>query len=219
MKPSALDLLPSAWYDGALAPEHAADLAKSGLTEQTIREQHIRSVPLTMIPQLLGFNPKKIISAYLIPFPDPAGGWLPHIRLKVFPRYTDRRGRTVKYLGPAGVPPRLFLPLATLGKALAGDDELFLVEGCKKALSAAQLGLPAVGLEGIQGWHVRGSRALLDDFEWLHLRGRPVAVVPDGDVSTNSDVARGAVQLGHALEALGASPRLLLLPAPAKAAA
>ena len=43
-------------YDGALAPEHLADLRKSGLTDETIAANLIRSVPPAMISQLLGFE-------------------------------------------------------------------------------------------------------------------------------------------------------------------
>jgi len=212
-------LLLSSFY-GARAPEHTADLAKSGLTAETVAAQHIRSVPPAMIPQLLGFNPKQIRSAYLIPFPDPAGGgWLPHVRMKVFPAYTDRKGRTVKYLGPRGMPPRLFFPLATMAAALRSDAPLWCVEGAKKSLAAAQLGLAAVGFEGIEGWHVRDSLALLPDFGLLRLQGRVVELTPDGDVQTNQNVERGVLRLAEALEMRGAHVRVVLLPVQAEAAA
>src|SRR6185436_1916157 len=106
-----LDFLLSPLYSGALAPPHRADLAKSGLTAETIVRHAIRSVPLTMIERLLGFPTPKVTSAYILPFPDPAGGFMDHVRCKVFPAYTDRRGRTVKYLGPAGAAPRLYFPI------------------------------------------------------------------------------------------------------------
>src|SRR5262249_20104734 len=54
-----LDLLLSDHY-GALAPEHRADLERSGLTSPTIAAQKIRSVPPAMIPRLLGFDPKAV---------------------------------------------------------------------------------------------------------------------------------------------------------------
>ena len=106
-----LALLLSSLYPGALAPAHRADLDKSGLTEATIRLQKIRAVPPDLIDRLLGFKSPQVDSAYLLPFADPQGGWMDHVRLRVFPAHTDREGRTVKYLGPKGVPPRLYLPL------------------------------------------------------------------------------------------------------------
>jgi hypothetical protein len=37
-----LALLLSGLYDGALAPEHREDLARSGLTDETLRAHYIR---------------------------------------------------------------------------------------------------------------------------------------------------------------------------------
>lgn len=209
---AALDLLLSRYYDGALHPEAVADLKKSGLTPETIRTHKIRSVPVSMISRLLGFDAPQVRHAYLIPFPDPAGGWMDHIRLKVFPAFTDRRGSTVKYLGPRGAGPRLFFPLVTMEAALHGDLPLYLVEGAKKGLAVAQLDLPAVGFEGIEAWHGRGSCGLLADFDFIRLQGRTVELVPDGDWRTNPHVRRGAERLAEALEARGARPRLVVLP-------
>jgi Domain of unknown function (DUF3854) len=209
----ALDLLLSPLFDGFLAPEHRADLEKSGLTDTTIRMQKIRSVPPDLIDRLLGFDPKQVVSAYILPFADPRGGWTDHVRMKVFPSYADRHGRTVKYLGPRGAAPRLYFPLVTLPALGDMTRPLYFVEGAKKALAVAQLGLPAVGFEGIEGWHVAGSRELLPDFDRIALRSRVVALVPDGDEQTNPQVARGARKLADALRAVGARPRLVCLPA------
>src|SRR5262249_42389896 len=150
----------------------------------TITCQKIRSVPPHMIAQLLGFDPRGVVSAYLIPFPNPRGGWLDHVRLKVFPTLTTERG-TVKYLQPRGSGVRLFFPLATLPAVLTSDAPLWIVEGEKKSLAIAQLGLPSVGFCGIEGWHRGGTRELLSDFDAIPLRGRVVELVPDGDVATN----------------------------------
>ena len=146
MNRRALGLLLSPLYEGALVSEHRADLRKSGLTPEMIRMQRLLSVPPSMIDTLLGFPTPKVSSAYILPYPDPAGGWLDHVRLKVFPSYIDRQGRTVKYLGPKGAPPRLYFPITTLPMVTTMDAPVWLVEGVKKALAVAQLGLPAVGI-------------------------------------------------------------------------
>jgi DNA primase len=214
-----LRLLLSDAYPGSLAPAHLKDLRKSGLTDATLARQRIRSVPLTLLPRLLERDVPEIRSAYILPFPDPAGGWLDHVRLRIFDPFVDHRGRTVKYLGPAGAPPRLFFPLATIAEACDGDAPLWICEGVKKSLACAQLGLPAVAFEGIEAWHVRRSRALLADFNVLRLRGRRVELAPDGDVHDNPNVARGAQRLAEALEQRGALVRVVLLPARLEAAA
>jgi Domain of unknown function (DUF3854) len=215
-----LELLLSSVYPGALAPAHQADLDQSGLSPATIALHKIRSVPPGMISHLLGFSaPKTVTSAYVIPFPDPYGGWLDHVRLKVFPPYRDRRKQLVKYLGPRGAPPRLFFCLATLPVVLHGHAPVWLVEGSKKGLAVAQLGLPAVAIEGIENWHVHDSRALLPDFAAIPLRDRDVELLPDGDWQTNPHVERGVQRLAAALLAAGARPRLVVLPPSIEAAA
>lgn len=204
--------LMSVIYDEALAPDHRADLDKSGLRDETIRMQKFRSIPPSMIDPLLGFETPKVVSTYVLPFADPAGGWMEHIRCRVFPPYTDAKGRTVKYLGPRGDGPRLFFPISTMAEACHGSAPLWICEGAKKSLAVAQLGLVAVGFEGIQGWHRRGSRDLLPDFDLIAFKDRVVELVPDGDWRANPDVARGAEQLAMALEARGARVRIVALP-------
>jgi hypothetical protein len=208
-----LRFLLSARYSADLfAPDHLADLRRSGLTDDTIQLHRIRSVPPSMIGQLLGFDIKAIRSAMLIPFPDPCGGFMDHVRLKVFPPFPGTKGNTVKYLQPSGGAARLFFCLATLRDTLEGYAPLWVVEGEKKALAVAQLGRPAVGICGIEGWHRAGSRQLLPEFDRLRLRDRIVELVPDADWRTNAAVERGALRFAEALEAGGSRVRLVVLP-------
>jgi hypothetical protein len=207
-----LDFLLSALFDAAsLHPLHLADLRRSGLTDATISQQKIRTVPPHMIDALLGFPAPCVKSAYVLPFADPRGGWMNHPRLKIFPSL-ENAARTIKYLQPRCSPARLYLPLATLDAVLTSDAPLWCIEGEKKALAGAQLGLAAIGFCGIEGWHVAGTRSLLPDFDVIPLRERLVELVPDGDAQTNPNVARGAHRLADALAARGARVRLVRLP-------
>jgi hypothetical protein len=225
-----LDFLLSAVYDGAdLHPEHLADLHKSGLSDATIARQRIRSVPPDMLKPLLGFDPVGVRSAYLIPFADLRGGWLDYLKLKVFgdagevrvlrgghveerhERWRYNRGAR-KYLVRRATSARLFLPLATMDRAVRGSGPLYVVEGEKKALAVSQLGLPAVGLESAWGWHGRGSRELLPDFDLIALQGRTVELVPDSDVLTNPMIEQSMRCLADALRRRGARARIVLLP-------
>ncbi len=208
-----LDFLLSVIYDAdPLIHEHLADLRKSGLTDATIRLQKLRTIPPHMIPALLGFDlPLSVRPLMLIPYPDPRGGFMDHVRVKLFPPLEHERG-TVKYSQPRRTSPRLFFSLATLREALEGEGPLWCVEGEKKCLAVAQLGLPAVGFAGIQGWHVAGSRELLSDFSALRLTDRVVELAADGDVATNPNVERGVREFADALRSRGARPRLVELP-------
>jgi hypothetical protein len=210
-----LDLLLSPLYAAALAPEHRTDLAKSGLTDDTIRQHRLMSVPPDLIPPLLALSEaplRDVRSALLIPFPHPVTGWMRHVRVKVFPSLVGLDGHTVRYLGPKGWPPRLYFPISATPAVLNVGAALWLCEGAKKALALAQLGFPAVGFEGIEGWHAKGTTALLPDFALIPMSERVVELVPDGDVQTNPDVRRGAERLAVALATRGARPRLVRLP-------
>jgi hypothetical protein len=199
-------------YEGSLAPAHRADLQKSGITEASRIAQGIRSLPPCDF-DLLGFSvPSAVTSLMLIPYPDPDGGYMNMFQVKLFPALEDADGHATKYLQRRGSAPRLYFVRSVLPAVMDPTIPLFVVEGAKKTIAAAQLGLAAIGFSGISAWHVRGSRALLDDFARLPLRGRHVKVIPDGDVRTNPAVERGAGYLAEALEARGAQARVILLP-------
>ncbi len=207
-----LNILLSTVYRGSLALEHREDLEKSGLNPETIHLQRIRSVPPWLIPNLLGFDKLAIVSALLFPFPDPTGGFMDHIRVKIFPTFKEKDRQTTKYLQPKNSGVRLFFPLQTMTEVLQGNSPLWLVEGEKKSLAVAQLGLAAVGFGGIEGWHTKGSMDLITDFGHIFLKDRLVELVPDGDVQTNPYIRRGAERFALALQAQGARPRLVVLP-------
>jgi hypothetical protein len=206
-----LDFHLSSLYDDFLAPEHLADLRKSGLTDETIRLQKIRTVPPHMIDQLLGFAAPKVTSAYLLPFASPRGDWFDHVRMKVFPSIVTDSG-LIKYLQPRRSGVRIYFPVAALEAVLHSTEPLYLVEGEKKALAVAQLGLPAIGICGVEGWHLAGSRALHPDLDDAGLNGRAVYVVPDSDVRSKPAVSAAVRRLGDALATRGAEGRLLLVP-------
>ncbi len=202
-----LDFLLSALGDrDALAPEHLADLRKSGLSDETVRAHQFRSVPPATISKLLGFDNQKIRSAMLIPYADPAGGFFDHVRMKIFPPLNG-----TKYLQPRGSAVRLYFPIPTI-PLLGAAQPLWLVEGEKKAAAVAQVGLPAIGFAGIDAWHRAGTRELIPDFHFICLAGRVIELVPDGDWRTKPRVLRGALGLAAALEARGARVRLVALP-------
>src|SRR5262245_12961728 len=157
MTPHLDFLLSDIYKTSTFHPDHLADLRKSGLSDETIARQKFRTVPPHMIDLLLGFSAPKVQHAYLIPFPNPRGGWMDHVRMKVFPSITTEKG-TTKYLQPRRSGVRIYFPVATLDAVLHSTEPLYLCEGEKKALSLAQLGLPAIGICGIEGWHPAGAR-------------------------------------------------------------
>ena len=87
-----LDFLLSCLYDDQLHPEHRADLRKSGLTDETIRVQKIRTVPPAMLAPLGIKAPAAVETALLFPLPDPPGGFMDYVKVRIFPELAERRG-------------------------------------------------------------------------------------------------------------------------------
>jgi hypothetical protein len=210
-----LSLLLSAVYDPHRCdhPGHLDDLRRSGLTDATIAQQRITDVPPDLIDPLLGFPTPGVISAYLIPFADPRGGWMDHVRVKVFPSVTTKGG-TIKYLQRKKSGVRIFFPVATLDAVLRSADPLYIVEGEKKCLAVAQQDLPCIGICGIEGWHRGGESALHPDLDDCGLGGRIVNLIPDADMDTNPAVRSAVQHLVRALQARDvAEVRRVRLPA------
>jgi hypothetical protein len=165
-----------------------------------------------MIGPLLGFDRPEIRSGLLFPFRAPGGGFMNHVRMKIFPALTDDKGHAVKYLQPRGSAPRLYFVARCLRRVLESNEPLWITEGEKKACAVAQLGFPVIGLTGVQGWRRKGHSDLLPDFEAIPLDGRRVELLPDTDYQTNPDVALAINTLGIVLRGRGALPFVRLLP-------
>lgn len=211
MNPHYASLMTSI-YDGPTRldhPAHLADLRKSGLTGETIALQKITDVPPNMFGALLGFQvPLAVQSMYLLPFFDAADEITDHIRGRIFPPISTSKG-TIKYLQPRDSGTRVFFPRATLDAVLHSAEPLYVVEGEKKSLCLAQLGLPSIGLSGVEGWHAKGSRDLHPDLDDVGLLGREVDVLPDGDWRTNPAVNAAVRHLAEALVRRGARPQII----------
>ena len=203
-----LGLLLSRAYDGQLSGEHLRDLRNSHISAALAVEQGIRSVPPAMFGPLGLHVPEAVTSMLLFPYIGIAGEWTGHFQAKFFPPIPDGP----RYSQPKGSGSRLYLVRRTLPSVMDAARPLLLAEGVKKCLRATELGFVAVGIQGIENWHVKGTRRLLPDFDTIALRGRDVRIVPDGDVRVNPRVERGAADLADALSARGAHAKIVLLP-------
>lgn len=159
-----------------LAPQHRADLEKSGLTAETIEAGGFKSVPPGSITKRLGFNYPGLESCYEIPYPGCNG----FARYRAF--YAEGQ-RGPKYLQRKGSGNHLYIPPTS--RAYLADVAIpcYLTEGEKKAAKAAQEGLACVGLGGLWNWS-DGRGGLLADFDQIPLQGRSVFIVPDSDYKT-----------------------------------
>ncbi|MFH0813441.1 MAG: DUF3854 domain-containing protein [Pseudomonadota bacterium] len=161
-----------------LHPDHLENLRRSGLSDETILEAGIESVPPDEIGKIclesVGYVPAGITSMYRIPYPR-VNGFCRHK-----PLYKEGKGEP-KYLQKRNSGNRLYIP--EKARAVLNDPAvpLYFTEGEKKALKACQEGLACIGLSGLWNWKNKGSKELILDFDLIIFTNRTVYIVPDND--------------------------------------
>lgn len=191
----------------AFHPEHWADLfVKSDLKPETIKGAQIFSVPGRDIARILTgcYIEQRVKSALAFPY---LGTSL--VRLKIFPPYKDKNGRTVKYLAAKNSPTHLYIPAKMEALLTNTSIPINVVEGEKKTLRAIQEGLPSVGIAGIWGWS--SGKKPIPDLDKINWNDRQVTLFPDGDILTNNEIRRGANALGQELKRRGAICKVALI--------
>jgi hypothetical protein len=206
-----------------LCEKDLEDLRASGLTDQTIFQNELRTetdpVKLAEILNRLPERPPKQIKefcrrgALLFPYRDLEGNVNCYARAKPHePRTAD--GKPVKYESPVGSELRAYFPEASLPLLNDGKSPVYVTEGEKKALALAQLGLAAVGIGGIwcgceprQGnsGNKNNSPRLIPDLAAIPWKGRVAYIVFDYDAKPEKRQAAASarVRLGRALKAAG----------------
>jgi hypothetical protein len=122
----------------------------------------------------------------------------------------DKKGRPLKYETPGSSEVILDVHPRMLEEVRAGDGDLWITEGIKKADSLTSRGLPTIGLIGVWNWQRDGE--LLPCWEHVRLQGRRVYVVFDSDVMSKEGVQLALERLVAALEDLGAEVFVVYLP-------
>lgn len=189
-------------------PDHAVDLARSGLSDATIAALGIRSLaPHEWAQYLAPTLIPKIDSLLFFPYP----GADDFYRVKPFPSVPDGDGHSIRYYQPARSSPRLYVPPATRAVLADPGVELAISEGEKKAAKADQDGLRTVGLGGVWSWRHRGRP--IADLDLIDFWERSTLLVPDSDVFVRPDLLQSVFALGKECEVRGAVVHVLKLPA------
>lgn len=196
-----------------LTPGHAAELAASGLTPETIQAAGVYSASGAEASALVGYG---VGPALVFPYEWDAAGAPTYARVKL-----DHAGADGKrYRSPRGRGNRLYIP-RTLDAFTLVDPRaaLYFTEGEKKTLSAVQDGLLCIGLSGVFSWKTRnggGPEAPslpIADLDALPWKGREVRIVFDSDAASNPDVLRAERELAAELTRRGARVAIVRLPA------
>lgn len=142
-----------------------------------ILEAGIKSVCPRDINKIFGYE-THAKSAYEIPYPG-----ADYSRYKMFYDEADRIDPKIgdqrpKYLCKKDSGNRLHIPPKVRPVLNDLSIPLCITEGEKKALKAAQEGLPCVAISGLWNWS-NGSKELISDFDLIALDGRTIYIVPD----------------------------------------
>ncbi len=162
-----------------LVLEHYEDLKKSGLSDDSIQEAGIRSIPPNQINKKLGSGRNGISSAYEIPYDSE------YSKFKVFyeegKEYEKNGDRKPKYLARQDSGNRLYIPSKIKPVLKDVSIPLNITEGEKKALKGCQEGLYCIAISGLWNWKVKNENKLIPDFDQIALDGRTVYLIPDND--------------------------------------
>lgn len=199
----------------SLLPQHLADLRRSGLTDETIRQAGIYSeVDQREVFKLLRWEPEHDFGPCLV-FPSRHIDGQYNGFVSVKPD-RPRKGKG-KYEHPLKTEREpYFGPLAS--NAFETVNGLVLItEGTKKLLAVEQCGFGCIGLAGVNAWskkkeHKDEARVLNRWFASLDWEGRIVGILFDTDDRRNPDVNRESAYLACALAAAGAIVHVLRLP-------
>lgn len=194
-------------------PHHLAELRKSGLTDDSIREAGIHSeTSHDRLAAILNWRkmPKRMVPAMVFPFrgQDGANGYY---RAKPdAPRVLS--GKQVKYESPIGRANEIYLPPGVAEVITRNGAGLCITEGEKKSLCATQYGFPCVGLVGVYGWKDKKGERLLPSLARIEWAKRPIFIVFDSDIVDNSQVAEAESRLAKMLLDQGAIVKVVRLP-------
>jgi hypothetical protein len=167
-----------------------ANLRASGLTDETIRRNMLRS-----------YN-----GALDFPYRDIYGHVGDFRRRRLHRPLIGKDGKAIKYVQPKRSPLRAYFPEASLKLLRDGTSDVYITEGEKKALALSQLGLAAIGIGGMWGGCKKGSAELINDLAEVPWRDRAVFLVFDYDAkaSTRREADAARTRLAGALKVAGA---------------
>ena len=194
-----------------LLDHHLADLRRSGLTDQTIADNKLRSVVnRSEIVEIIGWDPGDIGPALAFRFRYPDGSFNGFQRIK-----PDRpRPGGGKYEQPLHAGSRAYFTIKACEAIQTSGAMLLLTEGEKKSLAIAQCGYAAIGLTGVWNWQEArktgpggkkvGPRVLIPDLAAIDWKGRQVLILFDTDETRKPAVNQAAAELAQVLSEYGA---------------
>lgn len=185
----------------ALPKSMLAELRKSGLDARDAKAMHLRYRSATAT---FAFTKSRGVESYGIPYFELSGRINGFERVRFIGQALGRYWQNAKGC-------RLYLPPFIDWRKIARDPtvRVYVTEGEKKSACACKLGLPCIGLGGVENWR----RGALDDLDAFDLKDREVVLVFDTpDSAENADVVRALREYGAELARRGATVGAKRLP-------
>ena len=197
-----------------LETHHIEDLRRSGLSDKTIIEAGIFSATADRVNEILGFNPENSTGMAFPYYFDANDSNHPYIRIKIDnPPLIG--GKPAKYLSPKRSQNHLYIPPQLISVLNEPSKPLYITEGEKKALKAAQEGLDCIALAGVWCWKgkdVDGESKPIPDLNKIKWNERNVFIIFDSDASHKPSVLKAEKALASELNSRGAHVRAIRLP-------
>lgn len=207
-----------------LSAQHLEDLRKSGLNDETISANRLKSFSEPDdITKALNWQSggSRLGSCLVFPYHGPDGKPTGFGRLRPDKPRCDKKGKPTKYETPKDAINRLYFPVG-IGPVLSDPTiPLGIVEGEKKSLAATQFGFPFIATAGVWSFLTKGGgykkgkskgSKLLNCFSQVEWKGRAVHICYDSDAATNFNVAAAECSLANHLQRLGAVVKIVRLP-------
>lgn len=194
---------------GTLSDEHRKALVEgSGIDPGLIAERGYRTArKRSEVPE--AFKPYQRRAGLVVPVHSP-DGQTESAQLRPDNPRKDRKGKPLKYETPASSRVILDVHPRMREEVRAGDGDLWITEGIKKADALTSRGLAAVGLIGV--WNFQREGTPLACWDHVGLDGRRVYVVYDNDVTLKEGVQLALERLVGLLEDRGAAVLVVYLP-------
>lgn len=174
-----------------LSSNHMRELLdESGIARAVINERGYHEAKDSGELMDLGFAPsQRRVPGLLIPLHSVDGIQFGSIYKPDNPRVI--KGKTLKYENPKGSHLRVDCPPRCQPQLGDPTVPLFVTEGVKKGDALASRGCCTVDLLGVWGFKGKnesGGTTVLDDWHHIALRGRPVYIAYDSDVTVKPQV-------------------------------
>jgi hypothetical protein len=190
-----------------LSEEHRKMLEEgSGISAEVIAARgYYTATRRSEVPEMFADYQRR--PGLVIPTPSPSGAWSYRLRPDVTRK--DKKGRPRKYEQASGAGCTLDVHPFNLERVRDPAEDLWIVEGEKKADSLTSRRECAISVPGVWNFQARGEA--LPCWKHVPLEGRRVFVAYDSDLMRNPDVLDALERLVGFLEGRGAAVLVVYL--------